>query len=706
MLSSLMLYPVRVCASLVAMIAISVAGQSSFAQQPASGDVSPRLVLPALYAQNVLLKFVLGSYGKSNEQKIQAVRDAEETIMRFAFQKRQTMMASNAEDLERIKQTYFPGYDSLQDELYMRRNEAPPKFIAIVPGHPDVDQNLERLWRSQAARLGAIGNLNGVLNSPILDKTANQILFTILDNPASVRVGSALLPDRARLALAEMILREFREAMAQVNSTGRLIADSGAIQQTDPSMQRFFQLMLGEYFKSLSLESKLNIISQFIDNPDLKTPGEKFELMVMQSGPQFQKLFQVYARAQGFSPEMKNVFKRLESGARSAPWRLVEPIIRGQHVPFKWVQIRHEPFGVGTMAQVHRAKIRLTNGEIKNVVVRVMKPGIEERLEADNRVLRTIAPVIDADPILRQHNFPLITPFVNEIIDMGMRELYVPQTAAATKRAEVLYAHEVTLKDGSKIQFRVPKTYDTGTYSQIMVQEYIQGTGFDSFAAKNPELARLAVEELAKLWIREALLGSGFYHSDLHQGNIRIEREADGTVKVNLLDFGLTGEINRILQNRIIALSAILGSKRADLMASAMWELSVEAENTITRDQLESLLRRELDLQARSSIPPYDFGAWVAVAASAGIKFPPEFTSLNRGITLMTQLLRNQKSNLEIGSIVKSALVRKPLRLHQVVQSLDSIRYRDWFVVAMANARRAKARPAGMSCQLIFAGAR
>ena len=678
--------------SILALSAVVVTALSSSAKAqslPSDGGMPPvSLILPMMYSQNVMIKFILGSYGKTDAEKIQSVKDAETAIEKFAKQSRYIHRVDSIQELDHAKAILFPKFYSLEDELEYRRTQDAPPFLLVSSGNSDVNDHVEQLWIKQEQRLEAFAKFPTAMSVGLATMSPNRIIREMLDNTQKASLARALVTDQQRLDFANRMHVEVQKGIHQIDTTGTSITGNGSLQQADPAMKRFFELAIGEYFKNLDMKEKINITSTFLDNPDLSSPREKFELMVMNSGPQFQKLFQVYARMEGFSEDMKQIFKKLESTARPAPFRLVKQMIDAEPVPFQWVSIKEKALGVGTMAQVHRAQIRLSNGEVKEVVVRVMKPKIRERLEADNAVLRKMAPLVDADPTLIAARFPQITPFVEEIIGMGVSELNVPATVAAQKRGALIYNKDTVMTVNGKpvnVRFHVPAVYDVSPTSSMMVQEFVPGISFEEFSRQAPDVALSAVEELSKHWLEQTLLGSGFYHSDLHQGNLRVTR-LNNMVQVNILDFGMTGQLTPQMQRQIIAISAIVKSERADLIAKALWEISVQNENKITLPQLTILIQNEIQLIARTGVPFYDMGGWVGTAASGGIKFPADFTSLNRGMTLITQMLLNSKSKLTVADFIVTPLLKSPSRMRDVTNSLRSISKSDWIKIALANA--------------------
>lgn len=663
--------------------ALADSSRSVAAVDTGSGIIQTWGVLPSLYMQSLFIKFNLHSYGKSDAEKIQVMKDAEAAIIAFSKQKRMVVRVETLAELEKVKSLFFPRFNSLADEIEIRRSGVQPGFFLLSTSSTDVENEIESLWKNQEAVLASVANLGDALKNARGNFSVRRTLLSLVDNADTAQAGLALVPDSTRLQVANLIQAEVAKGIARIESTGTVLGETSAINHPNPALKRFFTLAIGEYFKHLDQQTKIEIISAFIDKPDRSSPRERFEIMVMNAGPQFQKLFQVYAREEGFGEEMKHVFKQLENTARPAPWRLVKPLIDRETVPFRWVEIDPQPFGVGTMAQVHRAKVRLASGEEKSVVVRVLKPGIEAKVKNDNDVLSRVAPAVDADPFLRQHNFPRITPFVSEISQMVMHELSVASTVKNQKEGAAIYTRDINIGKYGDVRFRVPKVYELDPRSPVMVQEYLDGISFEKFASQQPELALKSIEELAKLWVEQALVETGFYHADLHQGNLKVH-QMQGGAQINILDFGMTGRLDRQMQTRIIALALVLESRNVDYMARALWELSLEAQNTITFAELKKNIASEIERIDKNRLPYSTFGEWVGYSANLGLKFPSQFTSLNRGLALVMQMLWIQKSSLDLAKILPTIIMRHPKFAFDVVNSMNSMGHRDWAKIMVA----------------------
>ncbi|NUN07106.1 MAG: AarF/ABC1/UbiB kinase family protein, partial [Bdellovibrio sp.] len=442
------------------------------------------------------------------------------------------------------------------------------------------------------------------------------------------------------------------------------------------------QTLLSEYFLRLTPESKKLIVSSYFGGDLQASDIQKFEVMVQNSGPQLQKLLQIVARQGGLPPEMLEVFRRLESAVRPVPWHQVQEILKKEKGHFEFTYFERSPLGVGTMAQVHRAKIKI-NGQSKDVVVRFIKPGISERIEEDRKILTAVAALLDADPEFRKTGAPKLGPIIQDITQTVLAELSQLDTIQRQIFAKPRYDKDVTLKTKDYkniIEIRVPKVYQGPADSQLMVQEMVFGKKLDkevnTYLENIPELKRVLVEEISKVWAQEVLFGDGFYHSDLHQGNFLVQT-TDPQIRVNILDYGMGGVLSRDLQKQVTVLGVGTEILNSELIAQAYWKMSEKNGNTISEEKFQYLVFERVQniLAGREARPSLEL--WTAWAMDAGVKLPYDFISLNRGIVIINKMLKESGSPLTLTKLMKLMARKNPLLVYRRLILEEKISHRD-----------------------------
>jgi ubiquinone biosynthesis protein len=457
--------------------------------------------------------------------------------------------------------------------------------------------------------------------------------------------------------------------LSEFNTIGEKIAETGMSSIGNSVTRIVLQTLFNEYYARQSLDSKKQMISALLD-ANLKISNEKkLELMIQNSGPQFQKLLQLVARQGGLPEDLKKVFKLLESAVKEVPWWQVEEILKTENENYKFVSFERKALGVGTMAQVHRAKI-LWNGVVKNVVARFIKPGIKQRVLDDDRILTEVAEIIDHRPDYRESGGPLMKPLVHDITETVQAELDQVATSERQVAAGPAYDKDVFLNTAEYkniVHFHVPKVYVSKNPSRLMVQELVMGSSLDKQAAAYkesiPGLKKGIVEAMAKIWAEDVIFGSGFYHSDLHQGNFLVQ-VTDDYIVVNILDYGMGGIMTKKLQKQLMVLALATTANDAELITNGFWD--VNPENQISRGEFRSRVQQKIKDLAATNVT-IGLEQWLGWASDQGIKLPYDLINLSRGMMIMDNSLQDAGSKKTISSIESELAAQHPFKTYSGV---------------------------------------
>ena len=200
----------------------------------------------------------------------------------------------------------------------------------------------------------------------------------------------------------------------------------------------------------------------------------------------------------------------------------------GKPLASLFVSIDPEAVGSASVAQVHRA----VTTEGRQVAVKVLRPGIRERFARDIETYEWAAAHVEAmgGEAARLRPRAVIDNFRR----WTLRELDLRREAAsASELAEAMKGFA---------GYRVPDVDWDRTCGTVLTIDWIDGTKISDMAALRaaghdlPEVARRLV-----LGFLTQAISAGFFHADMHQGNLFIE--ADGTIAA--IDFGIMGRIDR-----------------------------------------------------------------------------------------------------------------------------------------------------------------
>ena len=185
-----------------------------------------------------------------------------------------------------------------------------------------------------------------------------------------------------------------------------------------------------------------------------------------------------------------------------------------------------EPVAAASIAQVHEAT--LIDG--RRVAVKVLRPGIEQRVASDSRVLLMVAGLVERwiRPARR------LEPIAFSVIVVRSLELELDLRLEAAGAAEMA---EVMAKDA---YMSAPAVVWDGVGKRVLTLEWARGLPLSDPATLDaPCLDRHALaDNVIRAFLAQAL-DHGVFHADLHEGNLFVEAP-DRLIAV---DFGIIGRL-------------------------------------------------------------------------------------------------------------------------------------------------------------------
>ncbi|KAF0675944.1 2-polyprenylphenol 6-hydroxylase [Profundibacterium mesophilum] len=187
-----------------------------------------------------------------------------------------------------------------------------------------------------------------------------------------------------------------------------------------------------------------------------------------------------------------------------------------------------EPVAAASIAQVHRARLK-ENG--RDVAVKVLRPGIEKAFRRDVDAFYLAARMVDllAPSARRLRPMEVIAHF--EGVVLGELDL----------RMETASSAEFAANTASDPGFRVPAAEWFLSTRRMMTLGWAEGIPANDIAAieaAGHDRAALG-ERVLTLFLQHALR-DGFFHADMHHGNLKIAPDGD----IIALDFGIMGRLD------------------------------------------------------------------------------------------------------------------------------------------------------------------
>ena len=345
-------------------------------------------------------------------------------------------------------------------------------------------------------------------------------------------------------------------------------------------------------------------------------------------GATYIKLGQLIASAPGLFPkELVDEMQKCLDSAAPIPFSDVEKILKTE---FKskhkqvFASIEETPIASASIAQVHGAK--LADGT--DVVIKVQRPGISNRLEADLNMLYLAALVFEkfAPGGSRAGLTGIVQEFHRTIVEET--DFY--------QEARHLEDFEAFLSKANEKGVMVPKVYHHASTGRVLTMERLYGVSLTDLGAikkisKNPrETLTLALNT----WF-QSLMFCGFFHADVHAGNLMVLNDG----RVAFIDFGIVGKMKAEIWEALMGLVSAMGSQDYELMAKSLVGMNATNEEVNIPQfarELETVFNEmeqfTNDIQHKSELDEQQINKMmmdlVNISQSNGLKIPREFALL------------------------------------------------------------------------------
>jgi ubiquinone biosynthesis protein len=367
--------------------------------------------------------------------------------------------------------------------------------------------------------------------------------------------------------------------------------------------------------------------------------GARLRLALQELGPIYVKFGQIIStRRDLLPPDIADELSGLQESVEPFPAESARAIIASQlgaPVESLFESFEARPLASASIAQVHGA--RLKTGE--EVVVKVVRPGIERRIRRDLELMHAIARLTR-----RYHpEGDRIRP--DDIVAEFQRVI----TRELDMKAEAANASLLRRNFEDSPDLYIPAIHWNLTASRVLVMERISGVPVRDLE----ELRRRGVdlEKLARRGIRifyGQVFRDNLFHADMHPGNIRVDTTRPDDPTFIALDFGivesLTPEDLYYIGENFLAIFNRDYRRVAELHVEAGW---VPPETRI--DELAAAARTVGEPNFTRPLEEVSFAEMVVELFSVARQFK---------LTLQPQLIMLQKTLLNIEGMARELFPR------------------------------------------------
>lgn len=382
-------------------------------------------------------------------------------------------------------------------------------------------------------------------------------------------------------------------------------------------------------------------------------------------GATYVKLGQFIASAPTlFPPEYVEEFQKCFDRTPAVSFDDIKTILREdlkRPIEDVFEYVDPSPLASASIAQVHGARLK---GSQVDVVIKVLKPGIEDVLVADLNFIYVVARLLEF--VSPEFSRTSLVGIVKDIRESMLEEVDFEKEA---KNLESFRGYLETM--GLTGHATAPKVYYSCSSRRVLTMERLYGvplTDLDSITSLVPSPEASLITAL-NVWFG-SLLACESFHADVHAGNLWLLRDG----RIGFLDFGIVGRISPKTWAAMDAFLSSFGTQEYELMAKALIEMGATGQdvdaNAFAKD-LEKILSSIQDMDtevvvataedtstnatavsARVMVDERQMNALfldlVRVSESYGLRFPREFALLLKQLLYFDRYTRLLAPNMNM----------------------------------------------------------
>ncbi|MDA9807215.1 2-polyprenylphenol 6-hydroxylase [Alphaproteobacteria bacterium] len=358
-------------------------------------------------------------------------------------------------------------------------------------------------------------------------------------------------------------------------------------------------------------------------------------------GPGFIKFGQALStRPDLIGVETCEYLKKLQDDIKPFPGSIAKQIIEAEtkeSVDNIFSSFEEKPIASASVAQVHKAIFK--NGEI--VAVKILRPNIEKLLFNDFRFFYWFAKCLE----LCVPNFKRfkLSKNVEVLSEISLNELDLTMEAAA--------AEELSENFKDHLNYKVPKIYWEITSTNVLVLEYVDGIRIDDLETlkKNNHNIRKITETGTEVFFLQ-VFRDGFFHGDMHPGNILIN---DDGILVPI-DFGIMGRLSNKDRQFLALLLVHLLNKNYKKVVEIHSQANMLGEN-ISHDHLAQAIRAISTPILNKPIGEVSLakllGQILTLSKEFNIEVQPQFTLLQKTMLMAEGTTRQINPNINMWNL-------------------------------------------------------
>jgi len=358
-------------------------------------------------------------------------------------------------------------------------------------------------------------------------------------------------------------------------------------------------------------------------------------------GPTFVKLGQILAtRGDLLPPPWIAELEKLHSQAPTLDFQILRPAVEqalGQPPETAFASFDHQPLAAASMAQVHRATLQ----DGQEVVLKIQRPDIRPRMEADLRLIAQLAGIVEQASAEARRFAP--TAMLRQLAAAVLEELDFTNEGRNADRLRADFAG-----NGRVV---VPEIHWQWSSPTLLVMDYVAGivprSGGELRAAG---IDPAAIAALGADVVLDMVLVNGRFHGDPHPGNLLC---LPGN-RIALLDLGMIGHVSPRRRHEFISfMQSLAGSDPAQLAdVLLIWSGEGGGTREAIRVAADRLVAHHGGGQLVLSAMVADF---LPLMREGGLVMPPDLLLIFKALVTIDGVLSAIEPSFDLSQAMRDA---------------------------------------------------
>jgi ubiquinone biosynthesis protein len=345
--------------------------------------------------------------------------------------------------------------------------------------------------------------------------------------------------------------------------------------------------------------------------------------VLARSCPVLQKIGQILARDQCLSPELRQHLRQLESLPSTIPLEVIEDTLLQELGPLERLDITLLP---PALAEASVAVVipfcQMVEGKEQEGVFKILKPGIEDKLEEELLLLERVGSHLD--DCCDELQIPSLDyrELFQQVREKLKEEIHLDREQQKLVAAQQFYADEDRVL--------IPALFDCCT-PRVTAMQRIWGHKVTDHHCSQTRDARRLAKLVVKSMIAQPLFANqskALFHSDPHAGNLFLT--SDG--RLAILDWSLVGQLNS--QDRATIVQIMLGAILHDERHIVSRLSEIGESDSLDQLKLLSIVRRWLKKLRRGQFPGL---AWLVglldeAVGNAHLRIKPDLVMFRKSL--------------------------------------------------------------------------